>query len=69
MEVVFAERIRALRQEKNLTQGQLAAALETTQRKISYWEVGKTEPDLKSIVKICDFFDVSCDYLLGRKEY
>lgn len=64
----FAERIRNLRSEMDLTQWQLADVLETTQRKISYWELGKTEPDLLTLWKIADFFDVSVDYLLGRKD-
>lgn len=68
MKLEFAERIKALRQEVNLTQGQLADVLGTTQRKISYWESGKIEPDLVSLWAIADFFDVSVDYLLGRKE-
>ena len=64
----FAERIRNLRSEMDLTQWQLADVLETTQRKISYWELGKTEPDVLTLWKIADFFDVSIDYLLGRKD-
>ena len=68
MELDFAERLRTLRREMDLTQGKLADILETTQRKISYWESGKIEPDLCSLWKIADFFDVSVDYLIGRKE-
>ena len=66
--VDFAERVRNLRTETGLTQWQLADVLETTQRKVSYWELGKTEPDLLTLWKIADFFDVSIDYLLGRKD-
>ena len=66
--LIFAERIRNLRSETGLTQWQLADVLETTQRKISYWELGKIEPDLLTLWKIADFFDVSIDYLLGRKD-
>ena len=64
----FAERLRILRREMDLTQIRLADILETTQRKISYWENGLVEPDLYSLWKIADFFDVSVDYLLGRKD-
>ena len=64
----FAERLRTLRREMDLTQNKLADILETTQRKISYWERGKVEPDLYSLWKIADFFEVSVDYLLGRKD-
>lgn len=64
----FSDRLRALRREMDLTQEKLAEVLETTQRKISYWELGKTEPDLQSLWKLADFFQVSVDYLLGREK-
>ena len=64
----FADRLRMLRREMDLTQEKLADVMETTQRKISYWELGKTEPDLQSLWKLADFFEVSVDYLIGRKE-
>ena len=67
-EILFAEKLRVLRREIDMTQNQLADVLETTQRKISYWEAGKVEPDLCSLWRIADFFDVSVDYLLGRKD-
>lgn len=52
-----------------MQQKDLAAALHTTQRKISYWENGKIEPDLAALWKLSDFFDVSVDYLIGKKDY
>ena len=68
MKIEFSERLKILRQEMDLTQAKLADVLDTTQRKISYWESGKIEPDLCSLWKLADFFDVSVDYLLGRKD-
>lgn len=67
--IVFGERLKTFRIEANLSQAQLANALQTTQRKISYWEAGKIEPDLASLWSIADFFDVSVDVLIGRKEF
>ncbi len=69
MEIVFAERLRSLRKETGLRQEELAEKLDTTQRKVSYWETGRIEPDLMSLWKLADFFEVSVDYLLGRAEY
>ena len=69
MKIIFAERLKSLRLEKKLTQAELAAAIGTTQRKISYWESKKIEPDLVSILRLCDYFSISADYLLGRTEY
>ena len=66
--IEFAERLKNLRQEICATQEQLANALHTTQRRISYLEQGKVEPDLNFLWQVADFFDVSIDSLIGRKE-
>ena len=69
MEVKFAKRLKSLRKEKGLMQSELAKALNTTQRKVSYWETAKIEPDLAMLLKISNFFEVSLDYLIGKTEY
>lgn len=66
MQITFAKNIKELREHKNLSQQDLAIALSTTQRKVSYWENGKVEPDLAMLWLIADYFDVSIDYLIGR---
>ena len=66
---IFAVRLKELRMEKRLTQQQLATALQTTDDSIYSWEKGRSEPSIAVIRKICDFFEVSSDYLLGRTEY
>lgn len=68
MTIIFAEQLRQLRKGFGITQKQLADALETTQRNVSYLELGNVEPDLQTLWKIADFFDVSIDFLLGRKD-
>lgn len=69
MSVTFSNNLRVLRKEKGLKQSELGLALKLTQRKISYLESGKIEPSLADLCAIADFFDVSVDFLLGRKEY
>lgn len=69
MRIKFAENLRSLREESKLTQQQLADALNTTQRKVSYWESGKIQPDLENLWKIFDFFNVSIDELVGKEPY
>ena len=59
-------KIKELREELYLTQVQLAEKLNTSQRNVSNWENGSTEPDCATIVKIADFFEVSLDELFGR---
>ncbi|MCL2556519.1 MAG: helix-turn-helix domain-containing protein [Firmicutes bacterium] len=61
-------RIKELREEKGLTQAQLAKAIGFNYRTISQYERGINEPDLKTIKKLCDFFEVTSDYLLGFED-
>ena len=59
-------RLRELREDKDLRQADVAAATGIDQRTLSNYETGKTNPDSYAIIKLADFFDVSTDYLLGR---
>lgn len=69
MNVIFAERLKNLRKEKGLSQAELAKVLNLTQRKISYLETGQFEPDLTILWEISSYFEVSCDYLIGKSDY
>lgn len=66
---IFKERLQQLRIDSNLTQLQLAKILNTTQRRISYFETGKVEPDLDTLIAIAKYFGTSIDYLVGLIEY
>ena len=61
----FEEKIKLLRESKELTQTELAKELKMTQRKISYLENGTYEPSLFDIRMYCLYFGVSADYLLS----
>jgi transcriptional regulator with XRE-family HTH domain len=61
-------RLKALREERNLTQNEVATAISTNQRNIGRWEKGENEPSASFIVSLADFFEVSTDYLLGRED-
>ena len=65
----YSERIKSLRKAKGLEQLQFGAAMGISGPAVSKWETGKAEPDIKAILKMCDMFDVSADYLLGRTEW
>lgn len=62
-------RIRDLREDRDMRQSDLAQATGIDQRTISNYETGKTLPDAYALVKLADFFDVSIDYLLCRTKY
>ena len=65
---VFQENLIELRKRNNLTQKAMANALEITQPSYIRYENGTAEPTQQTLVKIADLFDVSVDFLLGRKE-
>ena len=65
----MTNRIRELREEKNLRQSDLARETGIDQRTISNYETGKSNPDGFALVKLADFFNVSVDYLIGRTNY
>lgn len=58
-------RIYMLRKEKNISQEELALALNTTRQAISKWERDESYPDLAKIKDLASFFNVSIDYILG----
>ena len=61
-------RIRDLREDKDLRQSDLARFTGIDQRTISNYETGKTYPDALSLIKLADFFNVSIDFLLCRSD-
>ncbi len=65
MMISFGEKIRLLREKKNINQTQLGKAVNMTQRKVSYIECGKYEPSIDDIKALCNYFRVSADYLMS----
>lgn len=65
---MFANRIKYLRQTRELTQVQLADKLGVAKQSISNWENDNIMPSVDMLEKIADFFSVSTDYLLGREK-
>lgn len=65
---MFGDRIKKLRDEKNISQFELSEFLGISQQALSKWENEKTEPDNDSLVKLANYFNVSTDYLLGNSE-
>lgn len=68
--LTFGEKIKNLRENAEINQTELGKKVNMTQRKISYIECGKCEPSIEDIISLCNYFEVSADYLLGiRKGY
>ena len=66
--MIINTKLKELRLEKGLTQKQVAEQLGISSTCYSGYEQGYREPDLKTLIKICRFFDISSDYLLGLKD-
>lgn len=58
-------RIKELREQKKLTQQQVAEALHISRQVYGFYENGKREPNIETIIRIANYFGVSTDYLLG----
>lgn len=61
----FAKRFKELRVENHLSQRSAAEIFGVSQASIERWESGETKTDIDTLVRICKYFSVSCDYLLG----
>lgn len=68
MKNAFAERFKALRQEKGIGQVQLAKELDVGKSIISLWELGTCEPTLSKLIAIAKYFGVTIDYLAGLED-
>ena len=62
----FSRIITLLRKEKGITQKQAAADLGISQALLSHYEKGLRECGLDFLIKLCDYYNVSSDYILGR---
>ena len=64
----YWERIKGLREDKDLTQVDIAKYLNVAQNTYSQYENGKREVPITVLIKLCQYFDVSSDYILGLSD-
>jgi len=64
----FATRLRELMDERKVTQQKLAEETELTRQAISQYADGSVLPNIDRLLKIANYFDVSCDYMLGNTD-
>ena len=65
----FGERLTSLRESRGMTQDDLADELGITKQAVSHYERGRRRPDFEILSAICDLFNVSMDFLLGKSDY
>ena len=68
MENKFSKILKYLRQEKNVGQIELAKSVGVSKGIISLWENGLREPNMFSLIKLTQYFDVFIDFLVGLEE-
>lgn len=61
---MLSEQIKKYRKELNITQQQLGELLSISHDTISYWEKGKSKPDVEMLKKLCILFECTADELL-----
>ena len=64
----LGQMIKTLRLEQNLSQRKLGEILGFSNQTVSFWEIGRLEPNIDTLIKIAQYFEVSCDYLLGLED-
>ena len=64
----YAERLRGLREDADMTQAQIAAILGTTQQYYANYERGKRPLPIDRLRQLCEYYHVSADYILGLPE-
>lgn len=62
----FDKILKMLRNEKNMSQQELADALGISKSSINMYERGERQPNFETLETIADYFNVDIDYLLGR---
>ena len=63
---LFGQLLGTLRREKKYSQSKVAKDLGISQALLSHYENGAREPKLDFVIKICDYYDISTDYVLSR---
>lgn len=63
----IGENLAELRKKKGLTQYELAEKFNYSDKAISKWENGSTLPDIETLYQLCEFYDVSLDYLTHKE--
>lgn len=66
---MFCKKVKQLRKEQSMTQEHLADLLNVSRTTVVRYEKGECEPDIATLIKLADIFNISLDYLLGRTEH
>lgn len=63
----FAWNLKTARTQAGLTQGELAKKVGVSQKTLSSWETGRTDPSIEETIKLCNALDCTIETLTGTK--
>lgn len=66
--MMLGDRLRELRNNKKLTQEELAEKIGVTRGTYAHYEINKRQPDYETLKKLSDYFNVSLDYLITGED-
>ena len=61
----YRERLRNIREDRDLTQTEIGKLLNKSQQGYNHIEIGRAELKIDDLVKLCRFYDLSADYIIG----
>ena len=64
----YQQILRNLREDHDMTQAQVAKVLSTTKNQVGKYERGEQDMNIKHLITLCTFYNVSADYILGLPE-
>ena len=64
----YLERIKGLREDRDITQSEIAKYLNVAQNTYSQYENGKRDVPIEVLIKLCRYYQISADYILGLAE-
>ena len=66
--MVIADRLKECRKQKNITQKEVAEHIGVTASSYQKYELAERTPSVETLIKLADYFDVTLDYLMGRRD-
>lgn len=61
----YRERLRNIREDRDLTQAEVGKVLNKSQQGYNHIEIGRAELKIEDLVTLCRFYDLSADYIIG----
>ena len=61
----YQNRLRDVREDRDLTQAEVGKILNKSQQGYNHIETGRAELKIEDLIRLCEFYDLSADYLIG----